>query len=145
MEKPNFYSILIPDIRYNRKLTWFDKVLYSEISALTNVKGFCYARNIYFEKVFNISTSTVTRSIKRLEDNNFIKTELEIDEKTKSILYRKIFLTPMVKNDHTPIIKNDYTRARNHAFKNNNTSNDYKTKYNQAKSDVNIPWLKKYL
>lgn len=145
MEKPNFYSILVPGIRYNRKLTWFDKVLYSEISALTNVKGFCYARNVYFEKVFDVSTSTVTRSIKRLEDNDFIKTELEIDKKTKSILYRKIFLTPMVKNDHTPIIKNDHTRARNHAFKNNNTSNDYKTKYNQAKSDVKIPWLNDYL
>jgi len=145
MEKPNFYSILTPAIRYNRNLTWFDKVLYSEISALTNVKGYCYARNAYFEKVFSVSDKTIQRSIKRLEENNMIKTYLQKDEKTRSILYRKIYLTPPDKNDPTPPDKNVGSRARNLAFKNNNTSNNYKSKYNQPKTDVNIPWLDEYL
>jgi DNA-binding transcriptional ArsR family regulator len=150
---PNYYSVLMPCVRYSRSLSWFDKILFSEIVALTNVKGYCYAHNNYFEKVFNISKSTVTRSIKRLEQEKFIKTELEIDKKTRAIMYRKIYLTPMVKNDYTPMVKNDYTRARDNAFKNNNINYDYKSRNNNSKTyqkqkqktDVNIEWINEYL
>jgi len=40
-ENPNYYSILPANVRYDKKLTPFEKILYSEIVALTNKDGYC--------------------------------------------------------------------------------------------------------
>ena len=147
---PNFYSVLIPKVRYSRDISWFDKILFSEIVALTNVKGYCYAHNSYFQKVFDVSDKTVQRSIKRLEINNFIKTELQKAEKTNAIMYRKIYSIPPVNNVTTPPDKNDGSRARNNILKNNTSINNYVNKPNNfrsknQKTDVSIDWINEYL
>ena len=38
---PNFYSIIPADLRYDRRLKASEKIFFSEISALTNVYGYC--------------------------------------------------------------------------------------------------------
>jgi len=48
MSNPNYYSILNADIRYNKNITDSEKILYSEITALSNKNGFCHASNKYF-------------------------------------------------------------------------------------------------
>jgi hypothetical protein len=35
METPNFYAIIPADIRYSKELSMFQKLLYAEITALT--------------------------------------------------------------------------------------------------------------
>jgi hypothetical protein len=79
-QKPSYYSILTADVRYHDKLSPFDKLLYSDITALTNKKGYCNASNKYFSKVFNKSISTISRSISTLSDNNLIESILIRDE-----------------------------------------------------------------
>jgi hypothetical protein len=107
-QKPSYYSILTADVRYHDKLSPFDKLLYSDITALTNKKGYCNASNKYFSKVFNKSISTISRSISTLSDNNLIESILIRDENNE-IVERKIYLKqtvriPMGENEHTPII-----------------------------------------
>jgi len=160
-EKPSFWSVLIPSVRYNNHITWFDKVLYSEITALTNAKGFCFAENKYFEDVFQVSKSTVQRSIKNLENENLIKCDI-IRNKKHQVLARNIYLVidntpPGVKNDTTPRVKNDTTpRVKNDTYNNikefNNTSfNNISNKqfknpyYKPQRPDVNPDWLDEYL
>jgi hypothetical protein len=137
MEKPNFYSILIPHVRYHKKLSWFDKIMYSEISCLTNTKGFCFATNNYFEKVFDVSRSTVQRSLTNLQENDCIKIEFT-QKKNNQFSDRKIYL-----------MAGTYTRVKNDTHNNiksfNNTRGNKYYNNKPQKTDVNIPWLQKYL
>ena len=125
-QKPSYYSILTADVRYSDKLSPFDKLLYSDITALTNKNGYCNASNKYFSNVFNKSIRAISRSISTLCDNSLITTTLIRDENNE-IVERKIYLNQTVtigmeENVYTPIAKNDDTPiAKNVQY--NNTSN----------------------
>ena len=71
-EKPGFDANYPADVRYDPNLTWFEKTLYVEIRALASQRGFCWAENEYFEKVFEVDKRTVQRGIKKLQENNYI-------------------------------------------------------------------------
>lgn len=59
METPTFYTMLPAAVRYDKNLKPNEKLLFAEISALTNVTGYCYASNAYFQNLFDASTRTV--------------------------------------------------------------------------------------
>lgn len=88
---PSFVSVLPSFVRYCKDLSAFDKVLYSEISALTNLYGFCYASNNYFASLYNVSVSTIIRSLATLKANKFIYVKSYQDPES-NFLYRCIFL-----------------------------------------------------
>ena len=69
MEQPNYYSILTADVRYDPNLSASEKICYSEITALANKYGYCYATNGYFAKLYGVKKYTITRWIKNLEKN----------------------------------------------------------------------------
>ena len=125
-QKPTYYGILTADVRYHDKLSPFEKLLYSDITALTNKNGYCNASNKYFSKVFNKSISTISRAISNLSDNNIIESIL-IRDNNNEIVQRKIYLKqtvriPMGENEYTPMFKNDDRGIRkNDQY--NNTSN----------------------
>ena len=136
-------------MRYHDKLSPFDKLLYSDITALTNKKGYCNASNKYFSKVFNKSISTISRSISTLSENNFIDSILIRDENNE-IVERKIYLKqtvriPMGENEHTPICKNDDRGIRkNDKYNNtsiNNINNEYKKNIYTKKSFIDLSLL----
>ena len=144
-QKPSYYSILTADVRYHDKLSPFEKLLYSDITALTNKNGYCNASNKYFAKVFNKSISTISRAISNLSDNNIIESILIRDENNE-IVQRKIHLKqtvriPMGENEHTPTCKNDDRGIRKND-KYNNTSNINNIKSNTIKKsnhyDLNL-------
>lgn len=80
---PSFFSILTADIRYNKKITANEKILYSEITALTNIKGYCSASNNYFSKIYNVDTRTIQRWISNLNKQGYIK--IKNKENTRQI------------------------------------------------------------
>jgi len=145
-QKPGYYSILTADVRYHDKLSAFDKLLYSDITALTNKKGYCNASNKYFSKVFNKSIRAISRSISTLSDNNLITTTLIRDENNE-IVERKIYLNQTVsigmeENVYTPIAKNDDTPiAKNVQY--NNTSNINTRSKNIKSNSINTITKKK--
>lgn len=145
-QKPGYYSILTADVRYHDKLSPFDKLLYSDITALTNKKGYCNASNKYFSKVFNKSIRAISRSISTLSDNSLITTTLIRDENNE-IVERKIYLNQTVsigmeENVYTPIAKNDDTPiAKNVQY--NNTSNINTTSKNIKSNSINTITKKK--
>lgn len=87
MEQPNYYSILIAEVRYDRNLTDFAKILYSEITALSNKEGYCWADNAYFAELYDKNVKTISVSISALEDRGYLKVEIDQKSGNKRKMY----------------------------------------------------------
>jgi len=93
---PNFYAIIPADVRYNKDLCPNAKLLYSEITALSNQQGYCWASNKYFANLYDVDERTVKRWLKDLENFGYIEIE------TKKVGFqwdRKIFLKNVLRRD----------------------------------------------
>ena len=115
MNKPNYYATIPADVRYDKNLTPNSKLLYAEITALSQKDGSCWASNKYFSKLYNVSTVTISRWVSSLVENNFINREIVYKKGTKEIDKRYLQLCngDINKNVNDPINKN---------VKDNNTS-----------------------
>ena len=74
-ENPSFFAIIPADVRYDKKLCSSAKLLYGEITALTQKEGYCWASNKYFAELYEVDISTIKRWIKNLADEQYIETE----------------------------------------------------------------------
>ena len=81
---PNYYGIITADVRYDNELPAMAKLLYSEITALSNAKGFCYASNGYFAKLYEMNAGSISRLFSQLEKRGHIRINLIRDEKGTS-------------------------------------------------------------
>jgi len=105
MEQPNYYSILTASVRYDKDLTPNAKLLYSEITALSNKKGKCWASNGYFAELYNVSNTSISKWIKQLADKKYIHVQMLYISGTKQIDKRIISVTPIKEKLNTPIRK----------------------------------------
>lgn len=127
-EKPNYYSILTANVRYDNRLSDSEKLLFAEITSLTQASGECWASNDYFAKLYNVSNVTISRRVSKLKNLGYIHVKMIYREGTKEILRRIIKIDTtygqnciegIIKIDTTPIIKID---KENIASKSNITS-----------------------
>lgn len=72
-EKPNYWAVIPATVRYDPELPPNAKLLYGEISSLTDVTGYCFASNAYFEALYELSERTISRLLKTLEQRGYIK------------------------------------------------------------------------
>tara|TARA_R110001606_G_scaffold79383_1_gene183319 strand:- start:1316 stop:1963 length:648 start_codon:yes stop_codon:yes gene_type:complete len=91
-EKPNYYAIIPADVRYCKKLKPIERLMYAEITCLTNNKGYCWAGNEYFANLFEISHRSVSRHINQLKNFEFISVSM-IRDKSSKVERRTIKLT----------------------------------------------------
>lgn len=80
MENPNYYSILTADIRYDEKISAYEKILFSEVTALSNKAGYCTASNRYFSKLYKKDIKTISRWINHLRDKSYFKIDMIVEE-----------------------------------------------------------------
>lgn len=83
MEQPSYYSILTANVRYDPRLKNHAdcKVLYSEITALSNKQGYCHAANKYFAKLYDRPVPTISKWINILKDCGYLKVVMIKDGK----------------------------------------------------------------
>ena len=105
MEQPNYYSILTASVRYDKDLTPNAKLLYSEITALSNKKGKCWASNSYFANLYNVSNTSISKWIKQLSEKDYINVQMKYLANSKQIDKRIISVTPIKEMLNTPIRK----------------------------------------
>lgn len=153
-EKVSYYAVIPADVRYDAKLTPNAKLLYGEITALCNAKGYCWASNNYFAELYGVSRDTASRWVRSLVARGYIKSEVIYEEGTKIIKERRLRLTtPIDKNSDTysqnrlyPIDKNDdrvSTKKSIPIVKNdleNNTVNNKLNITDNILSDFEILW-----
>ena len=118
-EKPNYYAIIPANVRYSN-LKPNAKLLYGEITALSNKLGYCFASNTYFADLYSVSKNTVSRWLSDLKKLGFINIMIERD-KNNQITKRIIGI---VKNVDTPI--DEKVKVNNTSI--NTTSNNISIK-----------------
>lgn len=92
--KPGYYAVIPAEVRYNQELPANAKLLYGEISALSNAYGYCYATNAYFSAAFGWSERTVQGLLSALAKGNFIRSEAAEKPGGQQTVWRKIYIIP---------------------------------------------------
>lgn len=144
-----YYAIIPANVRYDKDLVPNAKLLYGEITALCNEKGYCWATNQYFAELYNVSDRTIKNWISQLVDKGYIQRSVKYREGTKEIEQRKLFIGSennfTTLGNYVPDTKeNNFTTPSEKKFPVNNTSinntfnntNEYKEK-NIKKESVN--------
>lgn len=105
MEQPSYYSILTANVRYDNELKANEKLLFSEITALSNKDGYCHATNKYFAQLYDKNQWTISDWINHLKKKGYLKVLMIRDG--KQIKERRLFpiSTPIGKNPNTPLEK----------------------------------------
>ncbi len=95
-ENPNYYAILPAVVRYDKTISELAKLLFAEITALSNKFGYCSAGNKYFAELYDKNPQWVSKVIQSLVTAGHIKVVIE------GGYLRKIYpLTP-----YLPIVEN---------------------------------------
>lgn len=92
MDKKGYYAIIPASVRYDVRLTPNAKLLYAEITALSNEKGYCWASNDYFAGLYDVSKTSISKWVSSLKECGYVTIQLQYREGTKHILNRYIRL-----------------------------------------------------
>ena len=126
----SFYAIIPANVRYDKDLPANAKLLYGEITALCNKKGYCWSSNEYFANLYGVSKVSISNWVNLLVRKGYITSEIEYKDGTKEFYkrYLKIVYEPIKENFNTPIKEN--FKENNTVFNNtimNNTSDNKET------------------
>ena len=92
-DKRSYYAIIPASVRYDSRLCANSKLLYGEITALCNEKGYCWASNKYFADLYSVSKTSISKWISSLEKTGYITIKLKYKENTNEIESRYIYIT----------------------------------------------------
>lgn len=126
-DTPNYYAVIPATVRYS-DISPNAKLLYGEISALTNKNGYCWASNAYFSTLYVASERSISRWIKELQVIGAIEIEVCKDSDGTQRTIRLIhsdatkMTIPQDKNGAPPDDKSGtHTILLENTTKNNNT------------------------
>lgn len=86
--KKSYYAVIPATVRYDNNVVPSAKLLYGEITALCNEKGYCWATNDYFSKLYSVSKRTISTWIKSLRNAGYISAELVLDNSSQKVKMR---------------------------------------------------------
>lgn len=85
-DNPGYYAVIPANVRYDKRLKPNAKLLFGEITCLTNKKGFCWAENSYFAELFQVSTETISRWISQLSNYGYLSVQISKTEGNKRVI-----------------------------------------------------------
>ena len=139
--RANYYAIIPAYIRYNKELKFGERLMYGEITALSNKSGYCYASNKYFADLYGVSQSTISRWISHLAELNSIDVQIIRNEK-KEIIERRLYITdtPYMQNCTYPYTQNNQYPIRKKSKENIINNNMLDSLFNYIiKKEKQIP------
>ncbi|MDN6780014.1 MAG: helix-turn-helix domain-containing protein [Lactobacillus sp.] len=115
-EHRGFYAIIPAIVRYDNQLNGNAKLLYGELTALANERGYCWATNQYFASLYNVSKRTIISWMKQLEKRKYIKIQVFYKPDSKIVDRRHIYILPFPTDTefYTPSEENFITYGKNH-------------------------------
>lgn len=105
-ERPSYYSIIPATVRYDKRLKAYERLMFSEITALSNKYGYCTASNSYFASLYEVDKTTISRWINHLKNLGYLKTQLI--KNGRAVDSRRIYpnMDPVGRTCNTPIDRN---------------------------------------
>jgi len=102
MDKPNYYAVIPANVRYDKELSPSEKLLYGEITALSEMEGYCWASNQYFGNLYGKNKTTISEWVSKLQKCGYVM--CVYDEKDPKKTVRKIYIVnpPFGKNGIPP-------------------------------------------
>jgi hypothetical protein len=89
---PSYYAVIPASVRYHPDLPPAAKLMYGEITALSNIRGYCWAGNDYFMQLYDVSRATVKSWIASLVKAGFVEVEVAQDRQSRKIKLSQYFL-----------------------------------------------------
>ena len=90
-ERPAYWAVIPASVRYDQDLPPNAKLLYGEVTALSDKRGYCYAQNGYFSELFSLSERSITRLFAVLVERGYLRVDVTRDESTQEVLERRIY------------------------------------------------------
>jgi len=135
-DKSNYYAIITAEVRYDNNLTDSEKLLYAEITALSNQKGYCWSSNKYFADLYDVTKGTISKRISKLVDEGYLKREL-IRNDDNEVVERKLYplnnIGYAINKQEGMVNKNQVNTTRTNTTSNNNMSS-------QKDDDIEEVW-----
>ena len=137
-EKPNYYAIIPAEVRYDEDLKANSKLLYGEITCLSNKTGVCYASNNYFARLYKVVPSAITSWINQLKEKGYI--DVDYFKENKEIKGRAIRIKGIHKNEY---VLTNVVEGYSQKTKDNNTSinNKERNKESEKEEVFDYNWL----
>lgn len=150
-QQRSYYAIIPANVRYDKDLAPNAKLLYGEITALCNEKGYCWASNQYFAELYGVSILSIKRWVNSLVTKGYVYRTLTYKPNSKEVDKRILSIDGGIKIDTTSVqkcydtsIKNDTSSSIKNDTDNNtsinntfNNTNIYKGKKKQKSETVN--------
>ena len=85
-------------VLHHPDLTKTQAILYGRILALSNQEGYCWASNKWLADDLQCTPRTTRRHLNVLEENKFLRREVERDEDTSEVVSRRLY--PLFNAEH---------------------------------------------
>ena len=133
---PSYYAVIPSDVRYDERLRSSAKLLYGELTALSNKEGYCWASNQHFADLYKVDKKTISAWISSLVKLGYIKVVVDRKGGNK----RKITII----KTHQPINQkvDTYTQKDVDNNKYNTTINSIFVHWNKVMEGTTVPKLK---
>jgi len=136
--EPTYFAVLPAEVRYDKNLSSLEKLLYAEITALSNKEGFCWASNGYFASLYDRQPTYISKVFAKLAKGGYIR--IEIDQAAGN--QRKIFIGLAVKNDtYSEKVQEGYSDLVQPNSINNNTKVNTITNNRTSQDDTDLTEL----
>ena len=130
-QQRSYYAIIPANVRYDKDLAPNAKLLYGEITALCNEKGYCWASNQYFAELYGVSILSIKRWVNSLVTKGYVYRTLTYKPNSKEVDKRILSIDGGIKIDTTsvqkcydPSIKNDTSSSIKNDTDNNTSINN---------------------
>lgn len=134
----SYYAIIPANVRYDKNLPANAKLLYGEITALCNERGYCWATNNYFADLYGVSKVSISKWINKLVEQGYIGSSLQYKVGSKEIEGRYLTLVndPHKEKFNTPIKE----KFKENTTSFNTTVNNTNNKNNMSGKPDSIPY-----
>ena len=133
-----YYAIIPANVRYDKDLVPNAKLLYGEITALCNEKGYCWATNQYFAELYGVSVLSVKRWVNSLVTKGYVYRTLTYKPNSKEVDKRILSIDSGIKIDITSVQKCYDPSIKNNTSSSIKNDTDNNTSINNTFNNTNI-------
>lgn len=97
---PAYYAVLPAKVRYDPELRPNAKLLYAEITALANARGYCFATNARLAELFGLSDRAARQLISQLAERGYLRVEV-LRDSSNTVTERRLYVdAPRLEEPH---------------------------------------------